>query len=64
MKKILAILSGLVVGGLAHPKLAAFGISLATTLAIGAAIGLFDMHSAAAYQIGIAGHSTQQRCSC
>jgi len=47
----------------AHPKLVAFGIGLAITMSIGATIGMFDVHSAAAY-IGIAGHSTQQRCNC
>jgi hypothetical protein len=46
----------------AHPKLAAFGIGLAITMAIGATVGMFDAHPAAA--IGIAGHSTQQRCTC
>jgi hypothetical protein len=32
----------------AHPKLAAFGISLALTMAVGIAIGMFDVHSVAA----------------
>jgi hypothetical protein len=32
----------------AHPKLAAFGIALAITMAVGTAIGMSDIHTAAA----------------
>jgi hypothetical protein len=31
-----------------HPKLAAFGIALAITMAVGTAIGMFEVHTAAA----------------
>jgi hypothetical protein len=51
MKKILAILSGLIAGGFAHPKLAAFGIGLAITMAVGIAIGMLDLnHVVSAYR--------------
>lgn len=36
----------------AHPKLAAFGIGLAFTMAIGAALGIFEVHTAAAFWRG------------
>jgi len=32
----------------AHPKLVTFGLGLAITFAVGAAIGMLDVHSAAA----------------
>jgi hypothetical protein len=33
----------------AHPKLAAFGIGLALTMAVGTAIGMLDVHTAVAH---------------
>jgi len=37
-----------------HPKLLIFGVGLATTFVIGAAIGLFDNHHV--FALGVSGH--------